>query len=51
MMQNLYKRLQNLDNRLQGQEKKLEDSFSMMQKVINKVVTLERKKAQGGKAH
>ena len=43
--------MQNLDKRLQGQEKKLEDSFSVMQKVSNKVVTLERQQAQGSKAH
>ena len=41
----------NIDNRLQGQDKKLEDSFSMMQKVSNKVVSVERQQAQGSKAH
>ena len=41
----------NIDKRLQGQEKKLEDSFSVMQKVSNMVVTLERQQAQGNKAH
>lgn len=41
----------NIDKRLQGREKKLEDSFSVMQKVSNKVVTLERQQAQGNKAH
>ena len=40
----------NIDKRLQGQKKDLEDKFSMMQKVSNKVVTLERHQAQGNKA-
>ena len=40
----------NRDKRLQGQEKKLEDSFSVMQKMRKKVVTLERQQAQGNMA-
>ena len=47
MMQSM---MLNIDKRLQGWEKKLEDSFSMIQKVSNKVVTLERHQAQGNKA-
>ena len=38
----MYSMMLNIDKRLQGQEKKLEDSFSVMQKVSNKLVTLER---------
>ena len=40
----------NIDKILQGQEKKLEDSFFVMQKVRNKMATLERKQSQGNKA-
>lgn len=46
---NIDKREKSLDKRLQNQEKKLEDSFSMIQKMSNKVVALERRQAQGGK--
>ena len=38
--------MQNINKKLQGQEKKLEDSFLVIQKMSNKVVTLERKQAQ-----
>ena len=43
--------MQNLDKRLQGQERKLEDNSSVMYKLSNKVVALERQQAQGSKAH
>ena len=41
--------MQNIDKKLQGQENKLEDSFSVIQKMSNKVVTLERQQAEKNK--
>ncbi len=41
--------MQDIGKKLQIQNKKLEDSFSMIQKVSNKVVTLERQQTQGNK--
>ena len=46
---NTDKREKTLDKRLKDQERKLEDSVSMMQKMSNKVVALERHQAQVGK--
>lgn len=41
--------MQNVDKKLQGWEKKLEDSCSVIWKMSNKAVTLERKQAQRNK--
>lgn len=46
---NTDKREKSLDKRLKDQERKLEDSVSMMQKMSNKVVALERQQAQGSR--
>ena len=47
MMQSM---MQNIDKKLQGHEKKIQDSFLVIQKMSNKVVTLERQQAQNNKS-